>query len=177
MMKAEIISATEKIFAAFSNQCNNTGETAFFDKPTTKWSIAENVQHLIVSTNTTTLAFSLPRFLVRFIGGKPNRSSKTYEELVAKYKNKLAAGGAASGRFIPKPIKINFGKEKLLNNWTNATQKYITALQNSRTENDLDNYLVKHPLLGRITLRELCYFTIYHTEHHLNIISSVVTVQ
>lgn len=177
MMKAEIISATEKIFAAFSNQCNNTGETAFFSKPTAKWSIAENVQHLIVSTNTTTLAFSLPRFLVRLIGGKPNRSSKTYEELVAKYKNKLAAGGAASGRFIPKPIKINFGKEKLLNNWTNATQKYITALQNSRTENDLDNYLVKHPLLGRITLRELCYFTIYHTEHHLNIISSVVTVQ
>ncbi len=177
MMKAEIISATEKIFAAFSNQCSNTGEPVFFDKPTTKWSIAENVQHLIVSTNTSTLAFSLPRFLVRFIGGKPNRSSKTYEELVTKYKNKLAAGGTASGRFIPKPIKISFGKEKLLNNWKNATQKYITALQNNRTENDLDNYLVKHPLLGRITLRELCYFTIYHTEHHLNIISSVVTVQ
>ena len=177
MMKAEIISATEKIFAAFTSQCNNTGETAFFDKPTTKWSIAENVQLLIVSTNTTTLAFSLPRFLVRLIGGKPNRSSKTYDELVNKYKNKLAAGGAASGRFIPKPIKINFGKEKLLNNWITATQKYITALQNNRTENDLDNYLVKHPLLGRITLRELCYFTIYHTQHHLNIISSVVTVQ
>ena len=152
-------------------------KSCFFDKPTTKWSIAENVQHLIISTNITTLAFSLPHFLVRFIGGKPNRSSKTYEELVTKYKNKLAAGGAASGRFIPKPIKINFGKEKLLNNWKNTTQKYITALQNNRTENDLDNYLVKHPLLGRITLRELCYFTIYHTEHHLNIISSVVTVQ
>ena len=110
MIKAEIISATEKIFAAFTSQCNNTGETVFFDKPATKWSVAENVQHLIVSTNTTTLAFSLPRFLVRLIGGKPNRSSKTYDELVAKYKNKLAAGGAASGRFIPKPIKINLGK-------------------------------------------------------------------
>lgn len=177
MMKPEIISATEKIFAAFTGQCNNTGESVFFDKPTTKWSIAENVQHLIVTTNTTTLAFSLPRFLIRLLGGKPNRGSKTYEELVNKYKKKLAEGGAASGRFIPRPIKINFGKEKLMTNWNKATAKYVAALQKKRNENDLDNYLVKHPLLGRITLRELCYFTIYHTEHHLNIISSRVTVQ
>ena len=177
MKKEEIIAATEKIFDDFTSQCNNTAEMFFFEKPATKWSIAENVQHLIVSANTTTLAFSLPLFLVRLVGGKPNRTSKTYEELVAKYKKKLAEGGAASGRFVPKPIKISFGKEKLMANWNKATAKYIAALQKNRTENDLDNYLVKHPLLGRITLRELCYFTIYHTEHHLNIISSRVTVQ
>lgn len=177
MKKEEIIKATEKIFDQFTNYCKSIEENIFFDKPTPKWSIAENVQHLIVSTNTTTLAFLLPRFLVRLVGGKPNRSSKTYEELVNKYKNKLAEGGAASGHFIPKPIKINFGKEKLIANWSKATAKHLAALQKNRTEDDLDNYLVKHPLLGRITLRELCYFTIYHTEHHLNIILSGVREQ
>jgi hypothetical protein len=171
MNKEDIIKASEKIFNQFTNSCSNINEDLFFDKPTTKWSIAENVQHLIIATNTTTLAFLLPRFLVRLIGGKPNRNSKTYDELVAKYKKKLAEGGAASGRFIPKPIKINFGKEKLLANWNTATAKHIATLQKNRSENDLDNYLVKHPLLGRITLRELCYFTIYHTQHHLTIIS------
>lgn len=175
MTKNEIITTTEKTFAAFTSYCNGINENIFFDKPTAKWSVAENVQHLIVSTNTSTLAFSLPKFLVRWIGGKPNRQSKTYEELVSKYKNKLAEGGAASGRFIPKPITINFGKEKLLHNWSKVTAKHIAALQKNRTENDLDNYLVQHPLLGRITLRELCYFTIYHTQHHLNIISSRTT--
>ncbi len=172
MTKKEIITATEKIFLSFTTYCNTIDENIFFAKPTTKWSVAENVQHLIVSTNTSSLAHSLPKFLVRWIGGKPNRKSKTYEELVTKYKNKLASGGGASGRFIPKPITINFGKEKLMHNWIKATTKHIAAIQKNQTENDLDNYLVKHPLLGRITLRELCYFTIYHTVHHLNIIIS-----
>jgi hypothetical protein len=175
MTKNKIITATEKIFSSFTSYCNTIDENTFFDKPTTKWSVAENVQHLIVSTNTSTLAYSLPKFLVRWVGGKPNRQSKTYEELVTKYKNKLAEGGAASGRFIPKPITINFGKEKLMYNWSKVTTRHIAAIQKNRTEDDLDNYLVKHPLLGRITLRELCYFTIYHTQHHLNIISSRTT--
>lgn len=172
MTKSEILTASEKTFSAFTNYCTSINETDFFAKPTTKWSVAENVQHLIISTNTSTLAYSLPKFLVRWIGGKPNRNSRTYEELVAKYKKKLEGGGAASGRFVPKPIAINFGKKKLMQNWIKATTKHIEAIQNNRTESDLNNYLIKHPLLGRITLRELCYFTIYHTEHHLNIIYS-----
>ncbi len=172
MTKDEIIAAAEKIFSAFTIYCNSITENNFFAKPSAKWSVAENVQHLIVSTGTSTLAYSLPKFLVRWIGGKPNHKSKTYVELVSKYKNKLALGGAASGRFIPKPITLNFGKEKLMANWLIATAKHIAAIKKNRSEEDLDNYLVKHPLLGKITLRELCYFTIYHTEHHLKIISS-----
>ena len=172
MTKNEILTAAEKTFSAFTNYCSSINETDFFDKPATKWSVAQNVQHLIISTNTSTLAYTLPKFLVRWMGGKPNRNSRTYEELVAKYKKKLEEGGTASGRFVPKPIAIHYGKEKLMQNWIKATTKHITAIQKNSTESDLNNYLIKHPLLGRITLRELCYFTIYHTEHHLNIISS-----
>lgn len=171
MTKTAIIAASEKIFSAFADTCNHMNETVFFDKPGSKWSVAENVQHLIVSTSTSTLAFSLPLFIVRLVAGEPNRESRTYDALVEKYKAKLAAGGAASGRFVPKPITIKAGKEKLMAKWKSTTEKYLAALLKSRTENDLDNYLVKHPLLGKITLRELCYFTIYHTEHHLNIIA------
>ena len=171
MIKDEIITAAEKIFFAFTIYCNSIDEVVFFDKPTAKWSIAENVQHLIIATNTATIAYKLPKFLVRFVGGKPNRTSKNYEELVAKYKAKLVTGGVASGRFVPKPITIQLGKERLMANWGKVTTKHLKAIIKNNTENDLDNYLVKHPLLGRITLRELCYFTIYHTEHHLTIIS------
>ena len=172
MNKEEIIAAAQKIFSAFTQCCNSIDEAIFFNNPLAKWSVAENVQHLIIATNTSTLAFSLPKFLVRWVAGKPNRKSRTYNELVAKYKKKLEEGGAATGRFIPRPITIHFGKEKLLLNWQKAITKHLAALQKNRTENDLDSYLVKHPLLGKITLRELCYFTIYHTQHHLNIISA-----
>jgi hypothetical protein len=121
----------------------------------------------------TTLAYRLPKFLVRLVGGKPNRASRSYEELKARYYKKLADGGQASGRFVPKPIEIKYGKEKLLNNWQHATGGFIKALTRNRTEADLDKYLAKHPLLGRITLRELCYFTIFHTQHHLQAIHKI----
>ena len=172
MNKQAIIAAAEKSFSAFTLYCNSIQGNIFFDKPGAKWSVAENLQHLIISTNTSTLAFTLPKFVVRWISGRPNRGSRTYGQLVEKYKQKLAAGGAASGRFIPGPLTFKDSKEKILHNWEKATGKHLTALKNNRSEKDLDHYLVKHPLLGKITLRELCYFTIYHTEHHLNIISS-----
>ena len=92
--------------------------------------------------------------------------------MVSKYKKKLEEGGTASARFIPKPLPVATTKEKIMSSWNKAAEKFITALENNRTEKDLDNYLVKHPLLGRITLRELCYFTIYHTQHHQNIIAA-----
>ena len=168
MNKQEIITASENVFKQFSETCSAINDTGLFTRPDNKWSVAENIQHLIISTKTTALAYYLPKFLVNWIGGTPNRSSMGFDELKEKYYRKLSDGAKASGRFIPKPIEIKYGKQKLLNNWNKATVKYISSLTAKRTEDDLDNYLVKHPLLGRITLRELCYFTIFHTQHHLN---------
>lgn len=173
MTKTEIITGAENIFNQFSEHCNSITENDFFKRPENIWSVAENLQHLIISTNTTTLAYQLPKFLVRWIGGTPNRPSRSYDELKTKYYKKLSEGGKASARFIPKPIQIKYGKQKLLDNWDKATSKFITSLTDKRTEDDLDNYLVKHPLLGRITLRELGYFTIFHTEHHLQSIKKI----
>ena len=167
MTKTEIITAAELIFKQLTETCHAVDETVFFHRPQNKWSVAENVQHLIILTNTTTLAYTLPGFLVRWIGGMPNRSSRLYETVKEKYYKKLSEGGKASARFVPKPIEIKYGKQKIMANWQKATAKFIRALQNNRSEADLDNFLAKHPLLGRITLRELCYFTIFHTEHHL----------
>lgn len=174
MTKTEIITAAENIFNQFSATCSNINETLLFNRLLNKWSAAENMQHLIISTNTTTLAYALPKFLVRWVGGTPNRASKTYEEVKEKYYKKLSEGGRASGRFVPKPIEIKYGKQKLIDKWQKATNNFINTLLKHRTEKDLDNYLARHPLLGRITLRELCYFTIFHTEHHLHSIQKSI---
>ena len=182
MTKTEIIKAAENAFTQFSENCNSMHEPLLFKKPDSKWSAAENIQHMIISTNMTTWAYRLPKFIVRLIGGKPNRASRSYEELKDKYYKKLADGGKASGLFVPKPIKIKYGKparmtrsdgQKLMDSWQKATAGFIKALSKNRTEQDLDNYLAKHPLLGRITLRELGYFTIFHTEHHLQAIHKI----
>ena len=38
---------------------------------------------------------------------------------------------------------------------------------NNYSEQQLDTFILPHPLLGKVTLREMMYFTIYHAEHHL----------
>ncbi len=173
MNKEQILTASKNTFDSLTVFCSNVNEEFFFEKRTEKWSAAENLQHLVLSTNVSTFAFSLPLFIVKWMAGTANRPSRSYEELVAKYKQKLADGGRASGPFIPKPIPVGANKEIVIKRWIKATKKYISKLAANRTEEELDKYLVRHPLLGRITLRELCYFTIYHTQHHQQIIKAI----
>ncbi|HMD00837.1 MAG TPA: hypothetical protein VKH37_11825, partial [Ferruginibacter sp.] len=157
MTKDEILLESLSSFAEFGDACGSFDEPKFFDRPGEKWSVAENMQHLVLSIGTTTLAYSLPKFVVKMVGGKPKRKSMTYDELLARYNKKIEEGGKASARYVPKPIAIKYGKDRLLQNWNSTTSKFLKALELKRNEPDLDNYQAKHPLLGPITLRELCY--------------------
>ena len=172
----EISDQLQAVHNAFNNYCAKLGDEQFFYQPPGKWSAAQQVHHLITATNTSRLAFTLPKFIVRIVGGKPNRPSRTYDELVAKYKVKLEKGGRASGRYIPKIIPASYGKYRLLGNFSKAMNRFATAV-NKWKEPQPDQYIAPHPLLGKITLRELCYFTIYHTMHHQESIRKMLQPQ
>ncbi|RTL60631.1 MAG: DinB family protein [Sphingobacteriales bacterium] len=167
--KFHIIQNTETVFKETTAYVKNVENINFFKHVEDKWSIAENIQHLTISTKMTSLALKVPKFVLRLFYGKPNRPSRSYEELVTKYKNKLEAGGVASGRYIPK--KQDAGtKEEIIEKWDAATQNYLSRIKYYWDEDKLDTYIVAHPMLGKITIRELAYFTIYHTQHHLKTI-------
>ncbi|MFT3827788.1 MAG: DinB family protein [Chitinophagaceae bacterium] len=165
--KAQILSESEKAFRELTNYCHDLPADKLFFQPEDKWSIAQHIQHLIIATRTATAAYALPKFIVRWIAGKPNRPSRSMDDLVNKYKLKLATGAKASGRYIPAPVRSSIGKEKLMENWQKATATYLSAIHKNWKEEQFDQYIAPHPLLGKITLRELCYFTAYHTGHHL----------
>ena len=170
LSKEIIIQQLNQAITDFISFTKNINDELFYTQPGDKWSVAENVAHLIIATKSTITAYILPKFIVRWYAGKPNRPSRSYDELVAKYQLKLKNGGKAGGRFIPKQISNHQGKENLLQDFSTAMKKLVTAIQYKWNDNQLDQYIAPHPLLGKITLRELCYFTIYHTYHHLDII-------
>ena len=159
----------------FTRYCTTLTEQKFFYQPDGKWSPAQQVKHLIISANNTKLAFALPKFIVRWYAGKPNRPSRSYDELVAKYNLKLLQGGKASGRFIPKPISAGYGKQKMIDQFKRSMDKLAQAISSKWEELQLDQYIAPHPLLGKITLRELGYFTIHHTYHHLESIEKMTS--
>lgn len=115
------------------------------------------------------MALALPLFVLRLLFGKANRKSKSYDELVAKYQAKLKAGGRAPGRFVPggKEKNTEVLEEKLLG-LVDSLQKKVNAL----SEDQLDQYILPHPLLGKLTLREMIYFTIYHVQHHHKLVQN-----
>jgi len=154
----------------FFDFCSSLDNEKFFYQPEGKWSAAQQVKHLIISANQTRLAYTLPKFIVKLYTGKPNRPSRSYDELVQRYKTKLAQGGKASGRFVPPKIENGYGKEKLLKEFKASMTKLGNSIHKNLKEPQPDQYLCPHPLLGKVTLREMLYFTIHHNEHHLNLL-------
>lgn len=133
-----------------------------------KWTAAGHLDHLLRSTRPLNLALRLPLFAINIIVGKKNeRPERTFEELVAKYKSKLAAGGTASGPYVPK--KVDFSKEELKNKLGREVQRLNAGIDRWEEEK-MGVYLLPHPLLGKLTIREMMFFTIHHTQHHLDIL-------
>ena len=168
--KSQIISALNENIDAFNNYIAPLTKEQFEVAPDGKWSAGQNLDHLIRAIKPLQLAYGLPKFALRILFGKTNRPSKTYDELVAKYKAKLAAGGRASAPFIPPFIGFET-KDELIIKYTEQKQKLISKIQ-KQNEKDLDVYILPHPLLGKVTLREMLYFTIHHNEHHLETVRS-----
>jgi len=154
----------------FNSYILSLDQQQFEATPNDKWSAGQNLDHLIRAIKPLQLAYSLPKFALLILFGKTNRPSGTYEELVTKYKTKLAGGGKASGPFIPPTINFE-KKENLIKKYNEQKQKLIARIE-KQSEKDLDVYILPHPLLGKVTLREMLYFTIHHNEHHLELLKS-----
>jgi len=166
--KPQIISALTEKIEAFNNYIAPLNQEQFEATPGGKWSAGQNLDHLIRAIKPLQLAYSLPKFALTILFGKTNRPSRTYDEVVNNYKTKLGAGGKASKPFIPPTIKFE-KKDELIKKYDEQKQKMISKIE-KQSETDLDKYILPHPLLGKVTLREMLYFTIHHNEHHLELL-------
>lgn len=164
MNKQEIIQCLQANYAAFAQLLASLPEAEYRAAPDGKWANGQHLDHLVRSVGPVNIALGLPRFLLRWLFGTANRPSRDYAGLVEKYRAKLAAGGRASGRFVPPPSDWS-RREKLLQNLDYQVRRLAEKTERL-TEEQLDTLLLPHPLLGKLTLREMLYFTMYHAEHH-----------
>jgi hypothetical protein len=165
MMNKETIKKelTEK-HKEFVDYINSLSDNDFLNtKNNQKWSAGQHLEHIYLSVRPVNLALLLPNIFMRLFFGKPNEK-RTYEQLVNDYQNALKNGGKAGALYIPKSGSIS-KKQKLIINLT----KLVVALNrkiDKISEEDLDKHILPHPLIGKTTIREMLYFTIYHVQHH-----------
>lgn len=143
----------------------------FVAREASAWTPAEHLEHLNTAVKAVAAGLEMPRWLLRLRFGRPRSSSRTYEQLRDDYRARLEQGAGATGRFVPGRGSLSdddsmVRRTRLLSGWYRANERLRSALERW-TERDLDRIQLPHPILGRITAREMVLFTIYHNHHHI----------
>jgi DinB family protein len=168
---SEILAALRRAEEEGTAYWNRFDDDTFFARIGEAWSPAENVRHLTKSIRPVAKALSSPRIMLRLLFGWPRRESVTFDELRTRYQSLLAAGGKA-GRFAPSPhveTDRKAWRAKIMDEH-HVVQQQLTAAVSRWPEKQLDRYQLPHPLLGKLTVREMLFFTIYHQSHHREVV-------
>ncbi|MEM1321433.1 MAG: DinB family protein [Bacteroidota bacterium] len=166
--KTDIITALEGKYAQLIHWLEQHDDHRFEVAPIEgKWSCGQHVEHLILSTKPLRTAMKMPYVMLGQLFGKKNeRPERSYEEVVAKYRLKLSQGGRAPSEYEPKQVENN-QKAALLAQLQRELDQLCSIIETWK-EDKMSIYLLPHPLIGKMTIREILLFTIYHTEHHTN---------
>lgn len=152
----------------FIDYLQSLSKDEFEYSPEGKWSAGMQLQHIILSVKPLNTGMKMPHLVLKTMFGKANRPSRTYNEVIAKYQSKLDEGGKASKEYIPKAVQYE-EKDQLIDSLQNEVQKLAKYI-NKKDEKSMDTLLLPHPLIGKMTMREMIYFTMYHVLAHIEII-------
>ena len=167
--KGEIAKAFAVEVTAVHNFFAGIEEARFFAAPAGVWSPAENLVHLIKSANPVIMAMKLPRFVLRLGFGRAKQPSRALAQVRDAYVNEaLAGGGMATGAYVPQVSRQSSAERtRILTKWQ-KTGEALQPVLAKWSDAALDDYLLPHPLLGKMTVREILFFTLYHNMHHVN---------
>jgi len=90
-----------------------------------------------------------------------------------KYKKAIAPGLTAASDFVAEKGRI-FEKAALIKRFQDELTD-LKKILNKWDEKSLGEYILPHPAIGKITIREMMYFTIFHTDHHLRTLKEKYT--
>ena len=134
--------------------------------PDGKWTTGQHALHLLQSIIPLNKALSYPKFILKYKFGKANRPSRDYDTVISKYKNKIKeAKGLTYGPSKNMKVPSLDDKRYLLNRLEIQNKKLQHKLLKC-SDKDLDTVILPHPLMGKMTAREIIMWTAFHVEHH-----------
>jgi DinB superfamily len=160
----EIQSLLNKSFDNFVDFVNTLPDIRFTASPYGKWSAGQQLDHLTKSIRPISSALGFPRVTLRYFGISQS-PSRPYDKLVADYQHALNNGFKAGRAYQPGVI-YQAQRPALLQSFLLQKIKLSEKLL-TWSEADLDKYRLPHPLLGKITIREMLYYIAHHNQHHL----------
>ncbi len=167
VLERDVANVSDTILSLTPEQC--------FAHPPGVWSAAENVLHLQQLSRVFILAFSVPRFTLGMLFGKPKHQTRDYATIASSYQAAIAGGFEAPAYSIPTKPQGPFNQQRqqaLVEQWQKINQRMLECLF-YWDDAVLDQYQIPHPALGKLTVREMLFFMHYHTQMHLNQITKL----
>lgn len=170
MTKKEISDINTIKHQTLHDWLQNHADENWVKGPKDKWNTGEHIVHLIQSEAALNKALLLPKFYMKYKFGTNNRENRTYAQVVKKYQDKLVANPDVKSPISKKMPTITLdNKSTFISKLKKGKLKLLKKFQ-KWNDRDLDTYLLPHPLMGRMTIREIMMWNAYHTEHHYNIL-------
>lgn len=167
--KPQIVDALRTLHEQSTAFWRAIDDERFFAPLGEAWSPADNVRHLDRSVAPVAQLLRLPTPVLRLLWGKVRRPSRSYAEVRERYRERLAEGVQA-GRFAPPPLPAPASPREARRGLMAKRELRARALEaaiGGWEEDALDRFLLPHPALGKVTVREMLFFTVYHNLHHV----------
>jgi hypothetical protein len=154
------------LFSFFDSKQRGLWEFA----PKDKWTAGQHVIHLVQSSKALCGALMLPNFILKWRFGKNNRQSRSYDEVINRYNEKLSK---TTGLVFEGSSNMPDSKAEDMQKWfknLSILNDKINDITLKISDKNFDEVLIPHPLMGKMTLREILMWNTYHTKHHLQVL-------
>lgn len=136
-----------------------------------KWTAAQHVFHLVKTTKAVSKGLKMPKLGLRGMFGLNNRDEKSYEQIAEKYQKGLLENNIKSPPEYSSEPGRTFTMEEITTRFMDELTNLKSALEKWK-EDDLSKYVLPHPVVGKLTIREFIGWVTYHNYHHLNILKN-----
>ena len=164
MNKEEIVDQIQIKYDEFIEYLNELSQDDFDYSFEGKWSAGKQLEHIVICVEPLVQVYGLPKSFIEQNFGIIKRTNRSYQELKNEYLQKLNEGGKAPSQFVPEKESI-VDKASLIESLKTMIGNLNSKI-NEFEEVELESLLIPHPLLRKITLKEMLYNAIYHVEHH-----------
>ncbi|UOQ74028.1 DinB family protein [Hymenobacter cellulosilyticus] len=168
MTTPQLLEALTAAHEDFAGTVEALGAPDFLLKPPGKWNAGQHLDHIIRGVSRVGGALMLPGMVQGLLFGRTDAPAGSYEELVSRYQQVLAGGFKATEGFVPDEVGADQQRE--LPEKLRAEVARLVRRAAGYSEQQLDTLLLPHPALGKLTLRQMLYFTLYHVRHHQRLV-------
>jgi hypothetical protein len=164
--KSDVIAALESNAQSIVEFFSSLPDRQFFDGDPDRWGPAHHLLHLTRSSESIEPALRSGALPLH-----PTTRSRTYAEVRDAAAASVAATPKDTLRDMGRTVVIAPGlpRADIVDAFASASARLRTAAA-AWTEDALDRQALVHPLMGRLTVREMLFFTVMHERHHLKLV-------